>query len=57
MIQRRQFAQLAAGAAAAPLLSGAPKKPRVAAVVTEYRHYSHADVILGRLMAGCSQAP
>jgi len=54
MIHRRQFAQLAAGAAAAPLLPGAPKKPRVAAVVTEYRHYSHADVIVGRLLGGNS---
>ena len=44
MIDRRHFAGLAAGALSAPLL-GAGKKPRVAAVVTEYRHYSHADVV------------
>lgn len=54
MIYRRQFAQLAVGAAGASLLPGAPRKPRVAAVVTEYRHYSHADVIVGRLLGGNS---
>jgi hypothetical protein len=37
------------------LLAAQPKpRPRLAAVVTSYYFYSHADVILGRLMAGCS---
>jgi len=38
----------------APLFGQVRKRPRLAAVVTSYYYYSHADVILGRLMAGCS---
>ena len=38
--------------AAAPLLAASRKT--VAAVVTEYRWYSHADVILGRILGGYS---
>ncbi len=38
---------------AAPLV-GAPKRKTVAAIVTEYRHYSHADVVVGRLLGGNS---
>lgn len=53
MIERRDFVRLAGGAAACSLL-GAEKKPRVAGVVTEYRHYAHADVILGRILGGNS---
>ncbi len=52
-IDRRHFTGLVAGAATAPLL-GAAKKPRVAGIVTEYRHYAHADVIVGRLLGGNS---
>jgi hypothetical protein len=37
-----------------PLLGQTRRRPRLAAVVTSYYYYSHADVILGRLMAGCS---
>lgn len=48
-ITRRSFA----GAVAAPLLA-APRKKTVAAIVTEYRHYSHADVVVGRLLGGNS---
>lgn len=42
-----------AGAGAGALMA-APQKKRVAGVVTEYRHYSHADVVLGRIMSGNS---
>jgi hypothetical protein len=38
----------------APLLGQGRRRPRIAAVVTSYYFYSHADVILGRMMAGCS---
>jgi hypothetical protein len=46
-MDRRRF--LAAGAGA---LAGRPAQKTVAAVVTEYRYYSHADVICGRLLEG-----
>ncbi len=45
---RREFLS-AAAAAAAPA-----RRPRVAAIVTEYRWYSHADVVCGRLFGGSS---
>lgn len=48
-ITRREWA----GALAAPLM-GAPRRKTVAAIVTEYRHYSHADVVVGRLLGGNS---
>jgi hypothetical protein len=31
---------------------GGGKKPRIAAIVTEYRHNSHAEMIVGRMLAG-----
>lgn len=34
-----------------------PPKPRIAAIVTEYRGYSHADVILGRFLQGHTLNP
>ncbi len=49
MITRRHF--LASSAAA---LAAAPAKKTVAAIVTEYRYNSHADVICGRLLEGYS---
>lgn len=49
-IQRRHFLPLLG----APLFGQTRRRPRLAAVVTSYYFYSHADVILGRLMAGCS---
>ena len=50
MFTRRQFAGFSA---ALPLAAGRPAL-RVAAIVTEYRHWSHADVIVGRLLGGNS---
>jgi len=47
---RRHFLFSAAGLTAL----AAQGKPRVAAIVTEYRYYSHADVICGRILEGYS---
>ena len=47
-MNRREFLLAGAGTlAAAP-----PAKKTVAAIVTEYRYYSHADVIVGRILEG-----
>jgi hypothetical protein len=45
---------MAAGAAALPsgLLQGQQRRPRVGAIITEFRHMSHADVICSRLFDG-----
>jgi hypothetical protein len=63
-INRRQLIRRAAaamGAFAVPSLCRTPSataarqsggKPRVAAIITHYRGYSHADVILGRFVKG-----
>ena len=48
-MNRRRFLALGAGA-----LAPAPQKKTVAAIVTEYRYYSHADVIVGRILEGYS---
>jgi len=48
---RRCFASLAA-CASAP--GAADPRKTVAAIVTEYRYWSHADVIVGRLLGGYS---
>ena len=54
---------IAVGLAAPALLAdGAPQVPcvteskrtKIAAIVTVYHHYSHADVLIGRLLAGYS---
>ena len=58
MFTRRQFAGFSAALplAAAQTNTRAPARPafKVAAIVTEYRHWSHADVIVGRLLGGNS---
>ena len=48
-LSRRGFLSLAAGAAT---LSAQQKKPSVGAVITEFRHMSHADVICSRMFDG-----
>ncbi|MBK9168167.1 MAG: hypothetical protein IPM24_11965 [Bryobacterales bacterium] len=48
-ISRRSFA---AAAALSPLPLLGQRKKRVAAIITEYRHMSHADVIVGRILNG-----
>src|SRR3954469_14722388 len=53
MHTRREFL----ATTAASLAAGAPATPpkRIAAVVTEYRHNSHADVIIGKYLDGFLQ--
>jgi hypothetical protein len=54
MLDRRTFLSLvtagAAGAWVRPAMANT--RPRVAAIVTEYRHRSHGDVIVGRFLNG-----
>src|SRR5215467_2659957 len=50
---RRDAARIALAGLAAPLL-GQKRTVSVAAIVTEYRFNSHADVIVGRLLGGYS---
>lgn len=44
----------AAGLLPAAALAAADRRKTVAAIVTEYRYWSHADVIVGRLLGGYS---
>jgi hypothetical protein len=54
-LSRREFLIAAAGAAAATAIAAEPStKKTVAAIVTEYRPLSHADVIVGRILDGYS---
>jgi hypothetical protein len=60
-MNRRDWLRIGVGAPSVIVL-GAPRQPcaapasrtKVAAIVTVYHHYSHADVLLGRLLAGYS---
>ncbi len=53
MTSRRYFLLTAAAAPLAAAQGGTPK--RIAAIVTEYRHNSHADVIVGKYLEGFRQ--
>lgn len=53
MSTRRHFLLSAAAAPLAAAQGGTPK--RLAAIVTEYRHNSHADVIVGKYLEGFRQ--
>ena len=53
MTTRREFLGTAAAALFAQTGGGPPK--RIAAVVTEYRHNSHADVVIGKYLEGFRQ--
>lgn len=57
-MKRRTFSRLALGSLGAAPLGAAPMaasgRKRVAGVVTEYTWYSHADVVLGRILGGNS---
>jgi hypothetical protein len=53
VLTRRDATRLALGGLAAPLF-GSTGAVSVAAIVTEYRFWSHADVIVGRLLGGYS---
>ncbi len=63
--KRRRFLQFAGGCAwsfahgdLTNVWSAArSERPRIAAIVTEYRGYSHADVILGRFLQGYALTP
>src|SRR5213593_3286629 len=50
-LNRREFV---VGTFAGALHSAAQTKKTVAAIVTVYRYYSHADVIVGRILEGYS---
>lgn len=50
ILNRREFVLGAFGGA----IDSAAQKKTVAAIVTEYRYYSHADVIVGRILEGYS---
>ncbi|MBI3683734.1 MAG: hypothetical protein HY235_25450 [Acidobacteria bacterium] len=52
-MRRRDLARLAIPAACTAAFPAEAKK-RVAGIVTEYRFWSHADVILGRILGGYS---
>ena len=49
-LNRREFLAASLGSLSRPGL--AAEKKTVAAIVTEYRYYSHADVICGRILEG-----
>ena len=55
-INRRTALQRFGALAVLPLLGAAKRKPLpVAAIVTEYRNNSHADVIIGKILEGWKQ--
>src|SRR5436190_21661357 len=58
MITRREFGLLAGGWGSVGFAAAPPRRHEplpVAAVVTEYRRNSHADVIVGKILEGFRQ--
>ena len=55
-INRRTALQGLGALAAFPLLGAAKREPLpIAAIITEYRNNSHADVIIGKILEGWQQ--
>lgn len=54
MLRRRSFLA-AAAAAASPALAAAGEPKKIAAIITEYRPGSHADVVVGKYLEGYNQ--
>ncbi|MEO8131903.1 MAG: hypothetical protein ABI822_32715, partial [Bryobacteraceae bacterium] len=54
-MNRRAFLAASASAAVAAAAPQATEQKKIAAIITEYRHGSHADVIVGKYLEGFNQ--